>query len=146
CHCTLCRKHHAGSYATFIAVPQLQFHWLSGQRLIRSYASSPHGRRCFCAACGSPVPVLLDEADLAIVPMGGLLGDPGVRPQAHWFVASRAPWISIDDGLAQYDEFPPEYDVVDTCLTPVRSVAADNGGSCLCGAIRFELDGAPIRA
>ena len=32
-------------------------------------------------------------------------GDPGIRPQFHNFVASRAPWEEIpDDGLPRFDE------------------------------------------
>lgn len=146
CHCSMCRKHHGGSFATFIAVPQLQFSWLAGERLVRHYASSSHGQRCFCGICGAAVPVLRDDLDLAIVPMGGLSADAGVRAQAHWFVGSKAPWISIGDALIQHEEFPPEYEVVDTCQTPARPVSAANGGSCLCGAIGFELYGTPIRA
>lgn len=146
CHCSICRKHQGSSFATFIAVPQLQFSWLSEQRLVQHYASSPHGKRSFCSTCGSAVPVLIDDFDLAIVPAGALSNDPGIRPEAHWFVASKAPWIELGGALTQHDEYPPEYEVVNTCQSEQRSVSAANGGSCLCGAITFELYGAPIRA
>jgi hypothetical protein len=39
---------------------------------------------------------------LAIVPMGALDDDPGVRPQAHIFVGSKAPWDVITDDLPQH--------------------------------------------
>jgi hypothetical protein len=34
--------------------------------------------------------------------MGTLLDDPSIRPSAHIFVGSRAPWFSITDDLPQY--------------------------------------------
>ena len=37
--------------------------------------------------------------------LGSLDGEPGIRPQFHTFVASRASWDEIpDDGLPRYDE------------------------------------------
>jgi hypothetical protein len=36
---------------------------------------------------------------------GALDGDPGIRPEFHHFVASRAPWeVLPDDGLPRYDD------------------------------------------
>lgn len=142
----MCRKHHGSSFATFIAVPQMKFRWLGGTRQITRFTSSAHGHRDFCNTCGSPVPVMLDELDLVLVPAGTLSADPGVRPEAHWFVASKAAWTHLGDSLAQHDEFPAEYGVVHACQSAPRALQAANGGSCLCGAISFELEGAPIRA
>ena len=39
--------------------------------------------------------------------MGTLDGDPGVRAGSHMFVASKAPWDEISDGLPQYPEYGP---------------------------------------
>lgn len=33
-------------------------------------------------------------------------GDPGSRTSAHYFVASKAPWVEISDDATQYDEYP----------------------------------------
>jgi hypothetical protein len=45
------------------------------------------------------------EGDEVAIRLGSLDGDPGIRPQFHLFVASRAPWDEIpDDGLPRYDE------------------------------------------
>jgi hypothetical protein len=35
--------------------------------------------------------------------MGTLLDDPSIRPTAHIFVGSKAPWFTIADGLPQYE-------------------------------------------
>jgi hypothetical protein len=44
---------------------------------------------------------------ITIVPMGSFDDDPGARPQAHIYVASKAPWDVIADELPRFDEAPP---------------------------------------
>jgi len=39
--------------------------------------------------------------------MGTLDDDPGIRPQMHIFVGSKAPWFDIADELPQHEEYPP---------------------------------------
>ena len=41
------------------------------------------------------------------IPAGSLTTDPGVRAEAHIFVASKLPWYAITDGLPQHATFPP---------------------------------------
>ena len=36
--------------------------------------------------------------------MRTLLGESDLRPAAHIFAGSKAPWFTISDGLPQYDE------------------------------------------
>lgn len=38
-----------------------------------------------------------------VIAMGALDADPGVRPQNHIFVDSKAPWFEITDDLPQYE-------------------------------------------
>jgi hypothetical protein len=38
------------------------------------------------------------------VAAGTLDSDPGVRADAHIYVASKAPWFEISDGVAQFAE------------------------------------------
>ena len=38
------------------------------------------------------------------VAMGTLRDDPTIRPTAHIFVGSKAPWFEITDRLPQYQE------------------------------------------
>jgi hypothetical protein len=44
---------------------------------------------------------------MAIVPMGSLDDDPGIRPQRHIFVVDQAPWYTIADDLPQHVRYPP---------------------------------------
>jgi len=38
--------------------------------------------------------------------LGTLDDDPGVKPEFHVFVGSKAPWHDITDDLPQWDEKP----------------------------------------
>jgi hypothetical protein len=102
CHCSKCRKAHGGAFATFAIVPMEHYHLLSGQELIASYTSSEQHVRHFCRVCGSSLPYQT-KPDLMDVPASLLDDDPGVRPRAHIFATSRAPWFEITDDLPQYE-------------------------------------------
>ncbi len=145
CHCSMCRKHHGASFATFAAAPLAGFKWLGGEDAVAKYQSSEQGSRSYCRHCGSVTPMLIPDAGLAIVPAGNLEGDPGIRPVAHIFVGSKAPWYEITDTLPQHAANPPEFGGGMGIHRPhveQRSGIAD--GSCLCGDVAYEL-GNPIR-
>jgi hypothetical protein len=63
--------------------------------------------QAFCRDCGSPMPRLDRERNIAIVPMGTLDDDPGVRPSEHIWTESKAPWFEIADRLTQRPGPPP---------------------------------------
>jgi len=80
-----------------------------GEELLATYRV-PEARffgQTFCRTCGSPMPRVDRERDLAVVAMGALDDDPGVRPACHIFVGSKAPWHEITGDLPQYEERPP---------------------------------------
>ena len=144
CHCSMCRKHHGAPFATFVSAPLSGLRWLSGRDAISTYASSPKGVRSFCSTCGSVTPLLMEAYGLAVVPAGNLQGDPGIRPQAHLFVGSKAPWYPITDDLPQYEEYPPELGMSGVERPPVAVKEGVIQGSCLCGDVVFELKGKPL--
>jgi len=106
CHCSMCRKAHGAAYATFAGIKPGAARWTSGADAVGVYHSSEQGRRCFCKHCGSPLGAL-EDGELRWVALGTVDGDPGVRPGAHIFVASKAPWHEITDDLPRFDEYPP---------------------------------------
>jgi hypothetical protein len=105
----MCRKYHGAAFGTYVGVKAADFRWLKGEELVTSYESSPGGQRGFCRTCGSNLPVLEPGAKEFFIPAGTLDDDPGVRPAVHIFVASKAPWVEIDDELPQFDEYPPGF-------------------------------------
>jgi len=142
CHCSRCRKTHGTGFATYVAAPAAGFRMRGGDRVVR-WESSPGFFRCFCGRCGSVVPG--DPADGRVfMPAGNFDGDPGVRPLAHIFVASKAPWYEITDALPRFDAYPPGIDVPVLDDLP-RDVGGPGArGSCLCGSVAFEYGGDPI--
>jgi hypothetical protein len=146
CHCSMCRKHHGSAFATFVSSRLDAFRWLNGHARVAAYASSPNGRRCFCTVCGSVVPLVLEDEGIVFAPAGNLEGDLGVRPQAHVFVGSKAPWYTIVDGLPQFERFPPGDRSPVIERLEVQSKPGIVQGSCLCGDIAFEIEGSPVLA
>lgn len=144
CHCSMCRKAHAAPFATYVNTERDNFRWLSGEDTITEYESSPSVIRKFCRNCGSVVPDEISKDRIAI-PAGALDGDPGVRPTAHIFVSSKAPWHEISDDLPQFDAYPDPDDGPNV-ERPVHNQSKDGilRGSCLCGDVAYEVS-TPIK-
>jgi hypothetical protein len=144
CHCSRCRKAHGTPFATYVAAPAAGLRLTGAEHVVR-WESSPGFFRCFCSHCGSVVPGDPDGGRI-FVPVGNFESDPGVRPLAHIFTASKAPWYEICDGLPCFDAYPPGFDF---------PVVADRGpldppgaprGSCLCGGVTYVISGKPRRS
>jgi len=140
CHCSMCRKAHGSSFVTFLQLGADQFHWTKGRDQLRKYESAPGSFRHFCAGCGSSMPGV--SKSFAFVPAGVLLDDCVTRPQSHFFAPNKAPWYSITDDLIQHVDFPPDSGFTTQYEQPSRNPENPEaiGGSCLCDAVRFEVD------
>jgi hypothetical protein len=104
CHCSKCRRANGSAFQAAAVVRPDRFRWLQGDDCIAEYRMTSGYRRRFCATCASPVPMLLEGTELVWLPVGGLDGDPGVRPTHHIFVGSKAEWFEIHDALRQFQE------------------------------------------
>ena len=110
CHCSRCRKHSGTVGLTQGRIPRERFRLLAGAELIRVWRPPDGGAvKAFCSVCGSSLfGAHWPEGDEISVRLGTLDGDPGIRPQYHSFVDSRAPWDELpDDGLLRYSGPPP---------------------------------------
>lgn len=141
CHCSMCRKAHGAVYVTWAAAPVEGFRWLAGEDAISRYTSSPSGQRSFCRRCGSVAPIFTGRS--VVVPAGNLDGDPGIRPQLHMFVASKAAWFEITDDRPQYAEWPPGFDAAGVPRRAPATLPGVTSSSCLCGGMSWETEGAP---
>jgi hypothetical protein len=108
CHCSMCRKNSGSAFIAAAQVAAKDFKWTKGgEGALGSYASSPGGKRMFCRNCGSPLACSSESMkDSVFLFLGSLDDDPGVRPESHFFVGSKAPWYEITDQLPQFKEFP----------------------------------------
>ena len=57
-----------------------------------------------CGRCGSLLYSVVRDGAFVHVAMGTLVDKPSIRPTAHIFVGSKAPWFAITDDLPQYQE------------------------------------------
>ena len=57
-----------------------------------------------CGRCGSLLYSVVRDGAFVHVAMGTLVDEPSIRPTAHIFVGSKAPWFEITDDLPQYQE------------------------------------------
>ena len=108
CHCSMCRKAQGSAFRSRARVNSTDFKFIIGQALITYFESSPGNYRGFCKICGSPIYTKFDQhPDVFGLPLGALDDDPGIKPEFHVFVGSKAPWYEITDSLPKYDELPP---------------------------------------
>ena len=104
CHCSRCRLGRAAAHATNVFYKLDQFRWVRGASLVTEY-KVPDARFhtvAFCSRCGGKVPRPSPERGIVVVPAGSLDTDPGMRAQAHIFVADKAPWFDITGPLPQF--------------------------------------------
>lgn len=113
CHATRCRKATGSASAPEMLAARDGFRWLAGAELVSEYeapvlSEPPAYRRAFCRTCGSPLPVVLGEDSPFMMLNPGILDDdPGTRPFRHAFVAQKAAWHDVPDGLPAFPGQPP---------------------------------------
>ena len=109
CNCSRCRRHSGAAFLTQGRVRREDFRLLSGANEIRAFQPEDGAVKAFCVRCGSSLfgGTWPDGPEVSIR-FGSLDGDPGIRPQYHTFVGSKAVWDDIVDSLPQYPEALPE--------------------------------------
>lgn len=101
----MCRKAHGAAFGTYARVERRDFKWTNGADQVETYVSSAIAERTFCRRCGSTLQYINPaRPDSFAIALGVLDDDPGVRPQHHIFVASKAAWYAIEDSLERFAE------------------------------------------
>jgi hypothetical protein len=88
--------------------------------------------------------MMMPAYSLALLPAGPLEGDLGIKPEAHIFVGSKAPWHMIMDDLPRHEEFPPGFGTAGQERPKIEPQPGVTAGSCLCGAVAYEATGEPL--
>jgi len=143
CHCSMCRKAHGTAFATYWTVAHDGLVITGGADSIVRYQASDSVllARAFCGTCGSVVPQ--GDGKEWSVPAGA--HEQGPDPQAEIFMASRAPWFTLTSDLPRHDAYPADSNLTSVDRPePARAGDGRAGGSCLCGAVAFEVTG-PFR-
>ena len=108
CHCIQCRKAQGSAFASNAAVKATDFVIVAGKDALAGYESSPGKKRHFCRHCASPIISTRDAVPGVVrVRIGTLDSDICATPSAHIYVASKAAWLEIHDGLPQYPGLEP---------------------------------------
>lgn len=102
CHCTMCRRASGSAFGVSARAPSAKLRWTG--REPKRYRSSKIAVRAFCADCGSPIYFQYDARPHYVALAVGTLDDPGaVKPELHYGIESRIPWVDIDDGLPRQE-------------------------------------------
>ena len=101
CHCSNCRRTTGSAFKPFAGIARDRLSMTSGGDNVMIYGDDA-GHDAHCRRCGSLLYSVVRDGAYAHVAMGTLVDDPSIRPNAHIFVGSKAPWFSITDDLPQY--------------------------------------------
>ena len=108
CHCSRCRRARAAAHATNGLATMDAVRFVRGEDHLKSY-KLPEARsftQVFCDVCGSKMPRIDPDRGIAIVPLGALDDDPGMKAADHIFVADKCEWHDITDDLPVFEERP----------------------------------------
>ena len=105
CHCTDCRKA-SGAPAVAWAMAAADQVTITGKPL--TYASSEHGRRLFCGACGTSLFYTNDVVFPGMIDVqSATLDDPDAIPlQAQIQTAERIGWMTHLGDLPEFERYP----------------------------------------
>ena len=107
CHCSMCRRQHGAAFATYAQFNPDEFEWTAGEDLLKVFDIEADAGWCFCRECGSTL-AGTEKGQVTSITLGSVDGDPGIKPESHIFVGSKACWHEISDDLPQFDEWPAE--------------------------------------
>jgi hypothetical protein len=107
CHCSNCRRATGAAFKSFAGIVREKLNVTRGADGLLIFGKElTHDARC--SSCGSLLYSLVREGKYVHVTLGTLVDEPSIRPSAHIFVGSKAPWFTITDGLPQHQEFGQE--------------------------------------
>jgi hypothetical protein len=105
CHCSKCRAATGSAFKPVAGIERDKVTLAAGEQRATTVAA-PHGHDVRCGDCGSLLYSVVRDGEYAHVAMGSLRSDPGISPQMHIYVGSKAPWHQITDELPQFEELP----------------------------------------
>lgn len=107
CHCTDCRRSAGAPMVSWTMYPSAAVRIVKGST--KTYASSEHGRRQFCADCGTGLFYTNEQSLPGIIDVqSSTYDDPSIiPPEAHIQVAERISWMEKAHELPVFERFPP---------------------------------------
>ena len=104
CHCSNCRRATGSAFKPFAGIERERLTLTQGESELLIYGDRPEAAHdAHCRHCGSLLYSLVRDGKWVHVTMGTLVDAPAIRPAAHIFVGSKAPWFTIADDLPQFE-------------------------------------------
>ena len=103
CHCSNCRRTTGSAFKPFAGIERDKLRLVEGADRLLIFGDED-GHDAHCRRCGSLLYSVVRDGAFVHVAMGTLVDAPSIRPTAHIFVSSKAPWFTIADDLPQYEE------------------------------------------
>lgn len=103
CHCSNCRRTTGSAFKPLAGIERGKLTVGQGRDNLL-IVGDDIGHDAHCRTCGSLLYSVVREGEYVHVAMGTLIDAPSIRPRAHIFVRSKAPWFTITDDLPQYEE------------------------------------------
>lgn len=106
CHCSKCRRATGSAFKPFGGIERQKLAVTQGAEHLLTFGDAHACHDVHCGQCGSLLFSVVRESAWVHVTLGTLVDSPAIRPSAHIFVGSKAPWYEITDSLPQFDELP----------------------------------------
>ena len=104
CHCSNCRRATGSAFKPFAGIERSKLSITCGKDALLLFGEE-HAHDVRCKKCGSFLYSVVRDGEYVHVTLGTLVDTPTIRPTAHIFVGSKAPWHTITDQLPQHEEF-----------------------------------------
>jgi len=101
CLCSNCRRATGAAFKPFAGIARDRLVVTRGMDNLTAYGDEAN-HDAHCGRCGSLLYSVVRDGAFVHVAMGTLVDNPSIRPTAHIFVGSKAPWFAITDDLPQY--------------------------------------------
>lgn len=104
CHCSKCQRTTGSAFKPFAGIESDKLALTSGADKLMIFGAKLN-HNAHCSVCCSLLYSLVRNGAFVHIAMGTLVDTPTIRPTAHIFVGSKAPWFTITDDLPQYEGY-----------------------------------------
>ena len=108
CHCRMCQKFHGAAFSTFAEAEKSDLCWLSGVEQLTSYLADNGTIRQFCKNCGTSLVFISaynEKTSTVEIAIATLDSGEMLKPDAHIYIRSKVPWITLCDDLPKYQTY-----------------------------------------
>ena len=105
CYCSNCRALTGSAFLPWGEVDGAKLRVTAGADALTVIGDARAAHAVRCSECFSLLYWTARDGKIR-VPYGSLVDEPSLKPTAHMFVGSKAPWHEILDDLPQHDEYP----------------------------------------